>query len=71
MRPFFVFHTCYVEMDAYISFVYGLHFLPFLSNIYAVSHFLSLQDGHDAENSKQSTADMTVFVSTICYMRFS
>lgn len=27
--------------------------------------FLYLQDGHDSENSKQSTADMTVFVSSI------
>ncbi|KAK6146175.1 hypothetical protein DH2020_020044 [Rehmannia glutinosa] len=30
-----------------------------------MDHCLWLQDGHDADNSKQSTADMTAFVSSI------
>ncbi|KAL6503403.1 hypothetical protein OROGR_025326 [Orobanche gracilis] len=33
--------------------------------IYAMDHYLCLQDGNDAENSKQSTSDMTAFVQNL------
>lgn len=48
-----------------------MSFIPFYFSSAKLSSFLThknwifLQDGHDADNTKQSTADMTVFVSSL------
>lgn len=61
----FLFYCFSLDVYAYMS-CFACVFLVFLCNIYVVGRFFSaLQDGLDPENTKQSTTDMTAFVSSI------